>query len=87
MYSAIGSSGGNPARWVSNSSTVIFDRSPPSGANSGMYRTTGSPRRILPSSTRIITAGAVATALVREATSKTVSVVMGSLAGSSARFP
>ena len=60
---------------------MTFARSPPAGANSGMCLTTGSERRSRPSSTRIITDGAVATTLVREAMSNTVSTVIGSANG------
>ena len=66
---------------------MIFARSPPSGANSGMCRTTGSERRSFPSSMRIITDVAVATVFVREARSNTVSTVIGSANGSTARSP
>ncbi len=53
----------------------------------GTNDATRSLSRILPSSTRIITLVVVATTLVREATSKIVSSVIGSTEGTSARLP
>ena len=55
--------------------------------NSGMTVHTGSSRRTRPSRTSSIMAVAVATGLVRELRSNTVSGVIGSRAGSSARQP
>ena len=49
----------------------------PLAANSGQYLAAGSSRRRRPASTNCMTAVVVATTLVMEARSKTVSVVMG----------
>ena len=59
----------------------------PYRSNPGMYVATRSFRRILPSSTSIITVVVVATTLVSDARSKIVSSVIGSDEGSTARCP
>ncbi len=66
---------------------MTLARSGPPAAKSGRNRTTGSASRSLPSWTRSITDGAVATVLVRDARSKIVSTVIGSTDGATARFP
>ena len=70
---------------VRRSRTVT--RSFPYFAKSGMNAATGSVSRTFPSSTSIITAGVVATTFVSDATSKIVSSVIGSRAGTTARSP
>ena len=62
-------------------------RPPPPAAKSGRCRATGSASRTLPASTSVITDVAVATTLVSEARSNTVSTVIGSGLGTRARWP
>ena len=59
----------------------------PLAENSGMCVAIGSESRSFPSSTSRMIAVAVATGFVSEARSKTVSVVIGSSAGRTARRP
>ena len=77
----------SPARCVRSSSIVTWSRAPPPDANSGMNFATRSWSRIFPSSTSVMTLVAVATTFVSDAMSKTVSTVIGSTAGATARLP